>query len=108
MRRTAWPRWATPSTTGGAKRRWEPSAARVLHPAGDDGLGDRRGLGVGEPVGAGGGRRHDHGVDLAGEVRAAGGGVVVGGVVERLDGEPDDLLGGDAGAVALLQRRLGE
>ena len=43
--------------------------------------------------GALGGRGHHHREDPAGQVRAAGRGVVVGGVVQRLDRQPDRLVG---------------
>ena len=73
------------------------AAARAQPPgccmrAAHDGLGDRGGLGVGQPAGALGGRVIDDREDLADQVRPAGRGVVVGRVVERLDGEPDRLV----------------
>jgi hypothetical protein len=98
--------------TGGPPAGWDRSAGlspRVLGAAGDD-LGDDLGdLGLGPAHGAlGGGDGHDDRVEAAREVRPAGGGVVVGGVVERLDRGADG--GGQVGldAVALLQRAAGE
>ena len=54
-------------------------------PSGDDVGHD----GLVEPLGAFGGGGHDHGVEVAGQVGSAGGGVVVGRVVEGLDGDLD-------------------
>jgi hypothetical protein len=59
-------------------------------------------------VGALDGGGHDDREDAPGHVGAAGGGVVVGGVVERLDGELGGVGHRHAGPVALLERRVGE
>src|SRR3954468_3063523 len=84
------------------------SAPRVGHALVDDGLHDRADLVVGDASESVGGDGHDDREDLARQVRAAGGGVVVGGVVETVDGELDG--GRLVGVVAelLLQRAAGE
>ena len=63
---------------------------------------------AGSIVGALGGDGDDHRVDAADGVRAAGGAVVVGGVVERLDQAAHAVVGRGVRVVALLQRRLRE
>ena len=75
---------------------------------GDDRVGDRGDLGVGEPDGALGVDPVDDRVEPAHRVGAAGGGVVVRGVVERLDDGAGRGVGGQAAAPGLLQRVLGE
>ena len=47
-------------------------------------------------------------VDAAHQIRPAGRGVVVGGVVQRLDGHPQCRIGVDDLRIQLLHRRLGE
>src|SRR5690349_6613322 len=58
-----------------------------------------------EPVS---GHIRDDRVDAAGQVRATGGGVVVGGVVEGVHGQSDRAVAVDVVAVALLQRAASE
>src|SRR5688500_16564033 len=74
----------------------------------DDRVGDGGHLGVGEPDGALRVDPVDDRVEPADRVGATGGGVVVGGVVERLDDRADGGIGGQAAAPGLLQRVLGE
>ena len=69
-------------------------------PLGDDRVGDGGDLGVGEPDGALGVDPVDDRVEPADRVGAAGGGVVVGGVVERLD----DGAGGGVGRAGRCAR----
>ena len=67
------------------------------------------GLGVGQPGGALGGGGHDDREDPPDQVRAAGRGVVVGRVEQRLDGEPDRLVAADRpGRYRFFSARLGE
>src|SRR5690242_160588 len=74
-------------------RRWSSAvlaerglrAAGVLHPPGDHGVDDGADLVVGEAPVAVDRDGRDDGEEPAGEVGAARGGVLVGGVVERLD-----------------------
>ena len=72
------------------------------------GVGDRGDLGVGEADGALRVDAVDDRVEPADRVGAAGGGVVVGGVVERLDDRPSGGVGRQPAAPGLLQRVLGE
>ena len=74
----------------------------------DDRAGDVGHDGLVDPLGAFGGGGHDHGVEVAGRVGSAGGGVVVGRVVEGLDGDLDGLVGADVPVVALLEGALRE
>ena len=67
------------------------SAPRVGHALVDDGLDDRADLVVGDASEAVGGHGHDDREDAARQVGPAGGGVVVGGVVERVDGKANRL-----------------
>ena len=83
------------------------SAAGARGAAGHDGRGDLVDVGVRVAHRAVAGDRHHHRVDVADEVRAAGGGVVVGGVVERLDGGADRAVQVGGGVVQLLERDCG-
>ena len=83
-------------------------AVGALHPGGDDPVGDGRDLVVGQPAAAVGRDHVDHREDPAGQVGAAGGRVVVGGVVERLDDGRDAPVGVEVVAVELLERAAGE
>ena len=74
---------------GWAGLRVRGSAAGAGHPHVDDVLHDRAHLVVGEAAQALGRHAHDDRPDPAGEVRAARGAVVVGRVVERVDGQAD-------------------
>ena len=60
---------------------------------------------LGRPLGADGDRR---GVDTAHQIRSAGSGIVVGGVVKRLHGHPHRRIDIGDLRVQLLYRRLGE
>ena len=79
---------------GSAPRSFAVGARAV----GDDGVGDGGDLGVGEPDGALGVDPVDDRVEPADRVGAAGGRVVVGGVVERLDERAGGGVGGQAAA----------
>src|SRR6202012_515393 len=79
-----------------------------LQPLVDHGPGDIGGGGVGQPVEDVAVQDGHDRKDLPGQVRAAGGRVVVGRVVQRLHADPGDLLGGHAVLVELLQRAAGE
>ena len=74
-----------------------------MMPSGDGGE-----LAFRDAAGAGPAHGVDHRPELADRVRAAGGGVVVGGVIERFDGDGDGLLLGQVGPPELLQRAAGE
>src|SRR5688500_15828600 len=74
----------------------------------DDVVGDRADVGIGNASVAVGGDDRDHREDAPGEVGPTGGGVVVGRVVERLQGGRDGLCLVEVVAVQLLQRAAGE
>src|SRR6266568_6693611 len=63
---------------------------------------------VGQPPEPVRGDRGDDGEDTAGQVRAAGGGVIVGGVVKSVHAHGGRVFGGHAVGVQLLQRSTGE
>ena len=74
----------------------------------DDLAGQLRDPLLGHLLGALGADDHRGRIDAAHQVGAAGRGVVVGGVVQRLDGHPQRRVGVDDPRVQLLHRRLGE
>src|SRR6476469_10492410 len=84
------------------------STARVDHPAGDHGLDDHTHLVVAPTHRSVGGHGDDHRVDAAGQVRSAGGAVVVGGVVKRLNRGAHRAGQVRRGVVALFECGPGE
>src|SRR5947209_3009407 len=75
---------------------------------GEQGTDDGGELAVVDAFGAGGGGQVHRGIDAAGDVGAAGGRVVVGGVVERLDRDPDRLGPRQTFVPQLFQGAAGE
>src|SRR6266496_6099934 len=105
------PGWAPDRS--GAREDAGPASSSVVapgvrHPLGHDRLGDVPYLLVGQPGDPVGGGQQDRRVEPPGHVRAAGGGVLVGRVVQRVDHHPDHVVRAEADPPDLLQRALGE
>src|SRR4249919_2475702 len=83
-------------------------AAGIVHPARHDDVDDGTDLVVGEPAVAVRGDGRDDREDPAGEVGAAGGGVLVGRVVQGLDGAERGVLDRELLVPELLQGAPGE
>src|SRR5436190_17342631 len=96
-----WRRGSGRSSAESSQRRLR--AAGVVHPAGHDDVDDGTDLVVGEPAVAVRGDGRDDREDPAGEVGAAGGGVLVGRVVEGLDGAERGVLDRELLVPELLQ-----
>src|SRR3954462_13097155 len=99
-------RWS--GWTSGRSSQRGLGSARVVHPAGDQGVDRRPDLLVGQSPEAIGGHRRDDREQPPGQVGPARGAVLVGGVVERLQGAEHGLLGAEVVTPELLQRAAGE
>src|SRR6476620_12094192 len=99
--------WRRRRGSGGSSQR-RLRAAGVVHPAGHEGVDVGADLVVGEPAVAVRGDGRDDREDPAGEVGTAGGGVLVGRVVEGLDGAERGVLDRELLMPELLQGAPGE